>query len=101
MNLEEIKKLYEECEQNVDALAFEMAIPVAELLARGENEAADKLDKENRANLEDFMRNHVGSLCDADVEEVLEEYAYNTLNKIDYGRSRKIFVGRDSTTPRT
>jgi hypothetical protein len=31
MNLEEIKKLYEECEQNVDALAFEMAIPVAEL----------------------------------------------------------------------
>lgn len=63
MNLEEIKKLYEECEQNVDALAFEMAIPVAELLARGENEAADKLDKENRANL----------------EEVLEEYAYNTL----------------------
>lgn len=30
MNLEEIKKLYEECEQNVDALAFEMAIPVAE-----------------------------------------------------------------------
>lgn len=45
MNLEEIKKLYEECEQNVDALAFEMAIPVAELLARGENEAADKLDK--------------------------------------------------------
>ena len=23
MNLEEIKKLYEECEQNVDALAFE------------------------------------------------------------------------------
>ena len=29
MNLEEIKKLYEECEQNVDALAFEMAIPVA------------------------------------------------------------------------
>ena len=52
---------------------------VAELLARGENEAADKLDKENRANLEDFMRNHVGGLCDADVEEVLEEYAYNTL----------------------
>lgn len=76
MNLEEIKKLYEECEQNVDALAFEMAIPVAELLARGENEAADK---ENRANLEDFMRNHVGGLCDADVEEVLEEYAWNTL----------------------
>lgn len=74
MNLEEIKKLYEECEQNVDALAFEMAIPVAEL-----NEAADKLDKENRANLEDFMRNHVGGLCDADVEEVLEEYAWNTL----------------------
>ena len=67
MNLEEIKKLYEECEQNVDALAFEMAIPVAELLARGENEAADKLDKENRANLEDFMRNHVGGLCDTDV----------------------------------
>ena len=60
MNLEEIKKLYEECEQNVDALAFE-------------------IDKENRANLEDFMRNHVGGLCDADVEEVLEEYAYNTL----------------------
>ena len=28
MNLEEIKKLYEECEQNVDALAFEMAIRV-------------------------------------------------------------------------
>lgn len=24
MNLEEIKKLYEECEQNVDALAFEI-----------------------------------------------------------------------------
>lgn len=45
MNLEEIKKLYEECEQNVDALAFEMAIPVAELLARGENEAAEKCDE--------------------------------------------------------
>lgn len=50
MNLEEIKKLCEECELNVDALDFEMAIPVAELLARGENEAADKFDKENRAN---------------------------------------------------
>lgn len=35
MNLEEIKKLYEECKQNVDALAFEMAIPVAELMAHG------------------------------------------------------------------
>lgn len=79
MNLEEIKKLYEECELNVDALAFEMAISVAELLARGEEEAADKLDKENRASLEDFMRNHVGGLCDTDVEEVLEEYAWNTL----------------------
>lgn len=79
MNLEEIKKLYEECEQNVNALALEMAIPVAELLARGEEEAADKLDKENLINLEDFMRNHVGGLCDTDVEEVLSEYAYNTL----------------------
>lgn len=79
MNLEEIKKLYEECEENLDALVLEMAIPVAELLARGEEEAADKLDKENRINLEDFMRNHVGGLCDTDVEEVLSEYAYNTL----------------------
>ena len=79
MNLEEIKKLYEECEQNVNALALEMAIPVAELLACGEEEAAEKLDKENRINLEDFMRNHVGGLSDADIEEVLEEYAWNTL----------------------
>ena len=77
MNLEEIKKLYEECEQNVDALAFEMAIPVAELLARGENEAADKLDKENRVILEDFMRNHVGGLC----ETTLAVYATQTWKK--------------------
>lgn len=79
MNLEEIKKLYEECEQNVNALALELAIPVAELLACGEKEAANKLDKENRINLEDFMRNHVDGLSDADIEEVLEEYAWNTL----------------------
>lgn len=79
MNLEEIKKLYEECEQNVNALALEMAIPVAELLACGDEEAANKLDKENRINLEDFMRNHVGGLSDAAIEEVLEEYAWNTL----------------------
>jgi len=79
MNLEEIKKLYEECEQNVDALALEMAIPVAELLACGEEEAAEKLDKENRINLEDFMRNHAGGLSETDIEDVLEEYAWNTL----------------------
>lgn len=79
MNLEEIKKLYEECEQNVYALALEMAIPVAELLACGEDEAAEKLDKENRINLEDFMRNHAGGLSETDIEDVLEEYAWNTL----------------------
>lgn len=79
MNLEEIKKLYEECEQNVNALALEMAIPVAELLACDEEEAAEKLDKENRINLEDFMRNHVGGLSETDIEDVLEEYAWNTL----------------------
>lgn len=69
MNLEEIKKLYEECEQNVDALAFEMAIPVAELLTRGENEAADKLDKENRVTWK--------TLC----ETTLAVYATQTWKK--------------------
>lgn len=35
MNLEEIKKLYEECEQNVDALAFENGYSRSRVIGTG------------------------------------------------------------------
>ena len=77
MTVEQIKELYNGCDQNWSAVALELAIPVAELTAKGDEYGANKVDQENLTTFRTAMLE--SGVPEDIVEEYLEEYAWNTL----------------------
>jgi len=77
MTVEQIKELYNGCDQNWSAVALELAIPVAELLAKGDEDGANEIDQENLTTFRTAMLEN--GVSESIVEEYLEEYAWDTL----------------------